>query len=163
MIWSRSSRSDKGKKKAQEDYEQAVQLADKPDRESRILCVRVALKCRANLDTAFVRAAREISEYDEKATLALAKGQDKPDRPVADSFQLVKVGEEFIYTYIPSKFADAIFSAGSAYQTLMISREQAIERGQSIANEMWDELGLTEKFEVLRFLRDDEAEQTAGT
>jgi hypothetical protein len=164
MIWStKASRTDKARKKAQEDYAQAVKSAAQPDRDSRIFCVRVALKCRANLDTAFARAAREIGEYDEQATRAIAKGEQKPELPVADPFQLVKVGSEFVYTYIPVNFAEAIFAVGSAYQTLIISREQAIERAQSIANEMWDELGLIDKFEVLRFLRDDESAESTGT
>lgn len=163
MIWPLASKTDKARKKAKDDYELAKSMADKPNRESRIFCVRVALKCRANLDTAFARAAREIAQHEELATLALAKGAKKPDLPNADPFQLVQISSEFVYTYIPENFADAIFAAGAAYQTTAISRTQAIERAQSIANDMWEELGLTEMFEVLRFLRDEEPKEPAGT
>jgi hypothetical protein len=53
---------------------------------------------------------------------------------------------------------------GAAYQTLKISRAQAIEQTQAVANELWLELGLAEPFEVLRFLRDEERDEaSAGT
>lgn len=163
MFWSRSSRTDEAKKKAQEDYEQALQMANKPSRDSRIFCVRVALKCRANLDTAFARAAHEVAQYHELAALALAKDEEKPALPVADPFQLVKVGSEFVYTYIPLNYAEGIFASGMAYQSLRINRAQAIERAQSIANQIWDDLALADRFEVLRFLRDEESEESSGT
>jgi hypothetical protein len=163
MIWSRLSKTDTAKKKAQDDYEQALQMAEKPGRDSRIFCVRIALKCRANIDTAFARAASEIGAYSELMALALAKGDKTPALPVADPFQLVKVGSEFVYTYIPDKYADGIFAAGTAYQTLNISRAQAIAQGQSIADEIWDDLGLSERLEVLRFLREEEAGESAQT
>ena len=161
MIWSRESKSQKLKNKAKADYEQALKLAESPARDSLIFCVRIALRCRANLDAAFAKAASEISRYEELALIAIAKGSEPPSLPVADPFQLVKSGEEFIYTYIPERFAEKVFALGAAYQTLKISRAQAIDKTQSVANDLWIELGLTESFEVLRFLRDEEIAATA--
>ena len=95
--------------------------------------------------------------------MAIAKDTEAPLLPVADPFQLVKSGGEFIYTYIPERFAEKVFALGAAYQTLKISRAQAIGRTQAIANELWIELGVRESFEVLRFLRDEEGAETAAT
>jgi len=162
MIWGRESKSDKFKKKAREDFETALSLASSLSRDNRIFCVRVALKCRANIDAAFAKAASDIARHEEQALLAIAKGGDQPNLPVADCFQLVKSGEDFTYTYLPERFAEKVFVLGAAYQTLKISRPQAIEQTQDVANALWRELGLTEPFEVLRFLRDEEREVTGG-
>jgi hypothetical protein len=161
MIWGRESKSQKLKNKAKADYEQALTIADSPARDSRIFCVRIALKCRANIDAAFAKAASEIARYEELALIAIAKSTEAPPIPLADAFQLVKSGEEFTYTYIPERFADKVFATGVAYQTLKVTRAQAIGRTQAIANEIWIELGLTDPFEVLRFLRDEEKAESA--
>ena len=161
MIWGRESKSQKLKNKAKADYEQALTIADSPARDSRIFCVRIALKCRANIDAAFAKAASEIARYEELALIAIAKSTEAPPIPLADPFQLVKSGEEFTYTYIPERFADKVFATGVAYQTLKVTRAQAIGRTQAIANEIWIELGLTDPFEVLRFLRDEEKAESA--
>jgi hypothetical protein len=160
-VWSRLSKPEKLRNKAREDFEQALQLAESPLREHRVLCIRVALKCRANIDAAFAKAASEIARYDELAMLAIAKNEEKPAMPVADPFQLVKSGGEFSYTYIPENFAARVFALGAAYQTVKITRSEAIAKTQEIANELWAQLGLIESFEVLRFLRDEEAADTA--
>jgi hypothetical protein len=53
---------------------------------------------------------------------------------------------------------------GAAYQTLKISRAQAIAQTQAVADQLWLDLGLAEPFEVLRFLRDEEREEgSTGT
>ena len=161
MIWGRESKSQKLKNKAKADYEKALTIADSPARDSRIFCVRIALKCRANIDAAFAKAASEIARYEELALIAIAKSTEAPPIPLADAFQLVKSGEEFTYTYIPERFADKVFATGVAYQTLKVTRAQAIGRTQAIANEIWKELGLTDPFEVLRFLRDEEKAESA--
>lgn len=158
MIWGIESKSQKIKKKVVDDFERALTLAASPLRESRVSCVRIALKCRANIDTAFAKAASDTARYEEMALLAIAKGEKAPAIPVSDPYQLVKSGEEFAYTYIPEHYAQKVFALGAAYQTLKISRAQAIEQTQEVANELWDELGLIEPFEVLRFLRDEENE-----
>jgi hypothetical protein len=161
MIWGRESKSEKLKKKVREDFETALSLADSLSRDNRVFCVRVALKCRANIDAAFAKAASDIACYEELALLAMAKGSEAPVVPVADCFQLVKSGEEFTYTYLPERSAEKVFALGTAYQTLKISRAQAIEQTQDVANELWLDLGLTEPFEVLRFLRDEERDAGA--
>ena len=161
MIWGKESKSQKLKNKAKADYEQALKLAASPARDSQIFCIRISLRCRANLDAAFAKAASDIARYEELALMAIAKDTEAPLLPVADPFQLVKSGGEFIYTYIPERFAEKVFALGAAYQTLKISRVQAIARTQAIANDLWMELGLRESFEVLRFLRDEESAATA--
>jgi hypothetical protein len=164
MIWGRESKSEKLKKKVKEDYDLAVSLAESPARDNRVFCVRVALKCRANIDAAFAKAASEIERYEELAMIAIAKGSEAPAMPLADAFQLVKSGEEFAYTYIPERSAEKIFALGAAYQTLKISRAQAIAQTQAVADQLWLDLGLAEPFEVLRFLRDEEREEgSTGT
>ena len=159
MIWGRESKSEKLKKKVKEDYDNAVALSESPARDNRVFCVRVALKCRANIDAAFAKAASETERYEELALIAIAKGGESPAIPVADPFQLVKSGEEFAYTYIPERSAEKIFALGAAYQTLKMSRAQAIEQTQAVADQLWLDLGLAEPFEVLRFLRDEEREE----
>jgi hypothetical protein len=163
MIWSKESKAQKLKNKSKADYEKALKLAASPARDSVIFCVRISLRCRANLDAAFAKAASDIARYEELALIAIAKGNEPPLLPVADPFQLVKSGGEFIYTYIPERFAEKVFAVGAAYQTLKISRAEAIGRTQAIANDLGIELGLRENFEVLRFLRDEEGAETAAT
>ena len=163
MMWGKESKSQKLKNKAKADYEQALKVAASPARDSQIFCIRISLRCRANLDAAFAKAASDIARSEELALMAIAKDTEAPLLPVADPFQLVKSGGEFIYTYIPERFAEKVFALGAAYQTLKISRAQAIARTQAIANDLWIELGLTESFEVLRFLRDEESAATAAT
>ena len=157
MMWGKESKSQKLKNKAKADYEQALKVAASPARDSQIFCIRISLRCRANLDAAFAKAASDIARYEELALMAIAKDTEAPLLPVADPFQLVKSGGEFIYTYIPERFAEKVFAVGAAY------RAQAIARTQAIANDLWIELGLTESFEVLRFLRDEESAATAAT
>lgn len=155
-MWFKTSKTEKIKLKARQDYEQARKVSESPSRDNRVFCVRVALKCRANIDSAFVQAARKVEIYDQQAILTIANGDEMPASPIAEPYQLVKTGAEYVMTYIPEGFAERIFSIGGAYQTLKIDRAKAIEQAQLVANDIWDELGLSESFEVLRFLRDEE-------
>lgn len=155
-MWFKASKTEKIKLKARQDYEQAKKVSESLGRDNRVFCVRVALKCRANIDSAFVQAAKKVELYDQQAILAIANGDEIPSPPIAEPYQLVKTGTEYVMTYIPEEFAEKIFSLGGAYQTLKIDRAKAIEQVQFVANDIWDELGLSESFEVLRFLRDEE-------
>jgi hypothetical protein len=162
-VWFKASKKEKLRLKVRQDYEHAKELSESLNRDDRVFCVRIALKCRANIDSAFVRAAKELELYDQQATLAVAKGIEAPKSPSADAYQLVKTGSEYVLTYIPENFAEKIFALGGAYQTLKISRKQAIEKVQLIADEIWNELGISESFEVMRFLRDEENESSQGS
>lgn len=161
-MWFKASKNEKLKAKAREDYEEALAVAKSNARESRVYCVRVALRCRANIDTAFVRAAREVEVYEETLLLALANGAEKPEPPQADTFQLVKSGADFMFTYIPERFAEKIFSVAGAYQTQKIAKSQAITQVQAVADEMWKELGLIENLEVVRFLREEAGDESGS-
>ena len=83
---------------------------------------------------------------------AVAKGETKPEPPEPALFKVIKTNTGNFFAYLPKEPANKIFLLGGLYQTMEISGEQAIEKVQAIANEIWEELGVAQSLECLRFL-----------
>lgn len=148
MIWSlsRKSNSEKLKEEAKSDYE----LATSNDKASRSFKVKVALRCRANIDRAFISSA--------KAVESVAQDPDEQKELEVSTFQLVKSGEGYIYTYIPEVHAETIYQLGKEYQEGLIDAYGAMSRAQAVADKICVELDLPESFQTLSFLQQTEDE-----
>ncbi len=155
MAWFGTSKNARLREKARANYEHAVEQSKESSRAARMSGVRMALKCRANIDTAFVQAALATEANEAAVIAAVIAGENPPEPDEANSCQLVKSGKGHIYTYIPQSYANRVFSIAAQYQTLKIDREKAIAKAQEILDEICIELGLLAQFEVLRFLRDE--------
>jgi len=155
MGWFGPTKNEKLRLQSQKDYENALEQSQKKSRSARVLCIRMALRCRAHIDAAFVQAALVTEAHEAAVIAALIDGEDSPELTAANPCQLVKSGQNHMYTYVPQSYADRVFSLGALYQTLKIDREQATNKAQEILNEICEELGVLEQFEPLRFLQDE--------
>ncbi|MFZ9583859.1 MAG: hypothetical protein ACO280_02760 [Pseudohongiellaceae bacterium] len=145
---------EKLKELALKDYERAVEISQEKSRISKQHCLRTALRCRTNIDKLFVEAAKKAQIHEVEILDAIKHGRRIPEQPKAGCYQLVKVADGYMYTYIPEKYAELIFQIGWWYQTEKISKEAAIERTQVIADAICDELGVLQRFSILQFLKD---------
>jgi len=141
---------------AEKDFMDALEKSQDKSRVAKQFCMRIALQSRTNIDKLFVEAAKKTERYDELAMAAIAAGSELPAQPEASCFQIVKGSGGSYYSYIPERFAKQIFAIGASYQTTRISRSDAIEQAQRVANTLFDELGVSQSFEVLQFLREEE-------
>lgn len=139
---------------AKADYIKVASLP-KEHRGARAVRQRMANRCKANLDKAFVEGAHKTDLFQKQSVAALTKGSEKPVAPVATSYQMVKTVSGEIYTYLPSEFAEEVFRLGAMYQTLQIDIAKAITLGQEIAARVSYDLGLDDAFVALQFLRDE--------
>lgn len=164
MIFSfrKSNDSNKPKEAAKKEYETALAKSNDQSRVAKQLCLRMALRCRTNIDLLFVQAAQKTELYEAEYIAALAANKSPPDPPVANCYQLAKIADGYIYTYLPPKHAEAVFRIATAYQTEKISRHVAIEKTQVVADAVWEELGVIQKFQVLQFLIDENDESASG-
>ena len=64
-------------RKAQALFEKLI-ASESDSRESRNLRMRMGLLCRAHLDKSFVTGAEQTSAWQELASVAIAKGNEKP-------------------------------------------------------------------------------------
>ena len=140
--------------RAKADYIKVASLPEE-DRGARAIRLRMANRCKANLDKAFVEGAQRTALFQKQSVAALTKGSAKPVAPVANSYQRVKTVAGEIYTYLPEEFAEEIFRLGAMYQTLQIDIAKAITLGQEIAARVSYDLGLDDPFVALQFLRDE--------
>jgi len=108
------------------------------------------------------RQPKKTELYEAEYIAALAANKRPPDPPVANCYQLAKIADGYIYTYLPPKHAEAVFRIATAYQTEKISRHVAIEKTQVVADAVWEELGVIQKFQVLQFLIDENDESASG-
>jgi len=118
--------------------------------------MRMGLLCRAHLDKSFVTGAEQTSAWQELASLAVAKGNEKPPWPEPSLFQKIKAGENEVYVYLPEEYSHEAYFLGGRYQRAEIPALKAIETMQGLANQLcYYELKLVEPFQVLQFLRDE--------
>jgi len=95
---------------------------------------------------------------------AMAAGESIPEKPIASPWLSIKSTDGLIYSYIPEKYANQIFAIAAAYQTVKIGRAGAIEQAQRSADTLFEDIGVSQSFNVLQFLRDEEeAEQNNNT
>lgn len=147
--------------KSKADYIKVASLPES-DRAARIVRLRMANRCKANLDKVFVEGAQKTALFQRQSIAALTKGSEKPVAPVANSYQRVKTVSGEIFTYLPEEFAEEVFRLGAMYQTQQIDIAKAITLGQEVAARVSSEIGLDEPFVALQFLRNElEASDTA--
>lgn len=143
------------KGRAREAYEKVAALRT-DSREARSARLRMGLLCRAHIDKTFIDGAERTADWQDLASAAAARGQELPAMPVADCFQIVGTGTGAVTVYLPEETAEEVFALGARYQKAEIDAEQAIEAVQNMADQLFRfELRLDEKFEVLKFLRDE--------
>ncbi len=143
------------KAKAREAYEKVASLRT-DSREARSARLRMGLLCRAHIDKTFIDGAEQTADWQDLASAAAARGQELPEPPAADCFQVVGTGTGAVTVYLPEETAEDVFALGARYQKAEISAEQAIDAVQVLADQLFRfELRLDEKFEVLKFLRDE--------
>ncbi|GAB5501107.1 MAG: hypothetical protein PsegKO_34180 [Pseudohongiellaceae bacterium] len=144
MIWSlpRKNNSEKLKDQARADYE----LAADDNRASRSFRVKIALRCRANIDRAFINSAKATESAD---------AEDSVKEMKASPYQLIKSGDGYIYTYIREEHAERIYELGQDFQEGSISAYEAVSKAQVVADQICQELKLPDSFQTLAFLQED--------
>jgi hypothetical protein len=147
---------DELKKQAQADFEKALELKEDKARSSKQYCTRIALQSRTHIDKLFVEAAKKTEDFEAVAMEAIAAGESIPEKPTASPYLSIKSNDGLIYSYIPEKFANQVFAIAAAYQTVKIGRAGAIEQAQRTADTLFEEIGVSQSFNVLQFLRDEE-------
>jgi len=152
------------KSHSQRDFEKAFELKEDKARSSKQYCTRRALQSRTHIDKLFVEAAKKTEDYEAVAMEAIAAGESIPEKPTASPWLSIKSSDGLFYSYIPEKYANKVFAIASAYQTVKIGRAEAIEQAQRLADTLFEELGVSQSFNVLQFLRDEEeAEKNINT
>lgn len=144
MIWSlsRKSNSEKLKAQAKADYE----FAANSDKATRSFRVKIALRCRAHIDRAFINSAKAAEATENDDTEADSESE-------VTTYQLVKSADGYIYTYIPEDYAATINQLGHEYQDGLIDTYTAITKAQVIADQISEELQLPDSFQTLSFLQ----------
>jgi hypothetical protein len=149
-------------KQAKAAFEKVASI-EGDSREARSLRLRMSMLCRAHLDKTFIAGAEAMAVWQEKAALAIANGEDRPEPPKASLYQTVKSGENEVYVYLPEDYTDLAFTLGGKYQRMEINASQAIEAMQGLAGQLcYYELRLEEPFQALQFLRDELAQEQAA-
>ena len=147
-------------RRAREAYEKVTSAEGDSD-QLRGARVRMALMCRAHLDKTFVDGAQQTARYQEQLAQSIAQGKESPDLPEPSCYQKVKAVTGFVHVYLPMEFSQEAFRLGAAYQRMDIDAGQAIKSMQDLGDRLFAyELGLTENFKMLQFLRDELASRS---
>lgn len=142
------------KEKTKAAFEKAVEGKD--NAKTRSVRIHLGLLLRTHVDKLFVQGAEDAIEYDKAVAIAIAAGQEKPERPPAPMFMEIKSSEGTRNSYLPQEYASVIYNLGMRYQSEQILALDAISRTQEIFDTIcYDELNLPQSFETLRFLRDE--------
>jgi len=111
-----------------------------------------------------LKPQKKTEDFEAIAMEAMAAGESIPEKPIASPWLSIKSTDGLIYSYIPEKYANQIFAIAAAYQTVKIGRAGAIEQAQRSADTLFEDIGVSQSFNVLQFLRDEEeAEQNNNT
>ena len=143
-------------------YERITSLTS-DSREARSLRIRMGLLCRAHLDRTFIEGAEKTAQHEAQVMQALAQKAPRPDAPGASTFQMIPSSDRSVCVYLPQEYVDEAFSLGALYQRTAISAQQAIASMQSLADRICTvELKLEQPFEVLQFLREEQAPEDSS-
>jgi hypothetical protein len=146
------------KRRAREAFEK-VSSTRSDSAQSRSARLRMGLLCRAHLDKTFVAGAQQTASHQELVALAIAQGKDRPPPPKPGVFQKIMAGKREVFVYLPEAYVEEAYGLGARYQKTEISANQAIERMQALADQIFlVDLHLEEAFKVLQFLRDELAQ-----
>lgn len=148
------NKTSEAKKQAKADYVKAAELKG-DSREVRAFKMRIALRCRAHVDSAFIEGAKKTARFQESAMLLASQGKEKPELPKPSLFHSAKSLNGKVFTYLPPEFNEEIFNIGAMYQTTKVDALKAIQLTQNVADKISFDLGLDEPFSALQFLRDE--------
>ena len=70
------NKTSEAKKQAKADYVKAAELKG-DSREVRAFKMRIALRCRAHVDSAFIEGAKKTAQFQESAMLLASQGKEK--------------------------------------------------------------------------------------
>ena len=141
----------KERQKAKTFYEKALAAGGNP-REIRRLRAIIGNRCKAFFDMTFVEGAKKTELHQQAIEEAKLKGKAEPQAPSSSAYKQVKTLSGTIWVYIPQQLTNKIFALGSKYQMEMITKSQAVEVGQYIADELSDTLELDHPILALAFL-----------
>ena len=151
-LFSRSKGNQRAMAQAKSEFEKILEAVKEDKRVDRALRSRIAFRTRSHIDQTFIEGAKKAEIYDHLCLQAIAAGEAKPEAPEPALFKVIKTNTGNFFAYLPKDPANKIFLLGGLYQTMEISGEKAIEKVQAIADEIWDELGVAQNLECLRFL-----------
>ena len=141
----------KERQKAKAFYEKALDLTGNP-REIRRVKAIIGNRTKAFFDMTFVEGAKKTEAHQLAMSQAQASGKTEPQEPFSSAYKQVKTISGTIWVYIPQQITNKIFNLGSKYQLELITKSQALEVGQSIADELTTTLELDHPIEALAFL-----------
>ena len=127
----------KERQKAKAFYEKALHLTGNP-REIRRVKAIIGNRTKAFFNMTFVEGAKKTEAHQKSLAEAQIAGKQEPQEPFSSAYKQVKTVGGTIWVYIPQQVTNKIFNLGSKYQLEMITKGQAIEVGQSIADELAD-------------------------
>ncbi len=152
----------KERHKAKAFYEKALHLTGNP-REIRRIKAIIGNRTKAFFDMTFVEGAKKTEAHQQEMAQAQASGKPEPQEPFTSAYKQVKTLSGTIWVYIPQQISNKIFNLGSKYQLEMVTKSQAIEVGQSIADELTTTLELDHPIDALAFLAEPTAIISADT
>ena len=141
----------KERQKAKAFYEKALHLTGNP-REIRRIKAIIGNRTKAFFDMTFVEGAKKTESHQHALAQAQATGKPQPQEPFSSAYKQVKTLSGTIWVYIPQQTTNKVFDLGSKYQLELITKSQAIEVGQSIADELTSTLELDHPIAALTFL-----------
>ena len=144
----------KEKRKAKAFYDQVITLS-KTSKDSRKLRALIGNRTKAFFDQTFVEGAKK-TETHQKAEEAGNKTAVLPASLKHSSpYKQVKTVSGTVWVYLPEKITIEIFELGCKYQSGIVSKDQAIEVAESIADNITDTLDLDSKIVPVTFLSED--------
>ena len=152
----------KERQKAKAFYEKALNLTGNP-REIRRIKAIIGNRTKAFFDMTFVEGAKKTEAHQQAVLEANATGKPEPQTPFSSAYKQVKTLSGTIWVYIPQQITNQIFDLGSKYQMELVTKGQALEVGQSIADNLTDTLELDHPIEALAFLDESNATVAIST
>ena len=141
----------KERQKAKAFYEKALHLTGNP-REVRRIKAIIGNRTKAFFDMTFVEGAKKTEAHQQAIAQAKTGGKPEPEAPFTSAYKQVNTLSGKIWVYIPQQVTNQIFDLGSKYQLELITKGQAIEVAQSIADQLTSTLELDHPIEALAFL-----------
>ena len=152
----------KEKRKAKAFYDQVVTLS-KTSKDSRKFRALIGNRTKAFFDQTFVDGAKK-TETHQKAEEAGNKTAVLPASLKHSSpYKQVKTVSGTVWVYLPEKLTNEIFELGCKYQSGVVSKHQAIEVAESIADKIADTLDLDNRIIPLALLSEDTSLEEEST
>ena len=146
----------KERQKAKLFYEKSLNLTGHP-RDIRRVKAIIGNRTKAFFDMTFVEGAKKTEAHQHEIAEAKSAGKDEPPAPFSSAYKQVNTLSGKIWVYIPQQITNKIFDLGSKYQLELVTKGQALEVAQSIADELTGTLELDHPIEPLAFLAESSA------